>query len=231
MGMSLDDADSYPVLTGGFAPGYTWDPLEQAGLQPGDRLVRIGNADLRGVGLLGFEIRGSQEAGRDLSVPLIFERDGQRRETSLALISISVYRPMLAASFAWAVSALFLLLRAQPTPSVRAYFYVGMCGALCLGALSQSRAELFAWFVLVAIVTAAVALPLWIHFASLFPDDRAPEGRWHRIWPWLFAPPMGLFMSLSFFRGRVAVGESGGIAIVALGLFAGLAVATRKYRE
>ena len=49
----------------------------------GDRLVRLGDADLRGVGTLGFTAHTYEESGGYLSVPLVFERDGERRETSL----------------------------------------------------------------------------------------------------------------------------------------------------
>ena len=45
--LSLADSESYPVLTGEFAPTYPSNPLEEAGLRAGDLLVRAGNADLR----------------------------------------------------------------------------------------------------------------------------------------------------------------------------------------
>ena len=50
LGLSVEDADSYPVLTGQFSNLYPWDPLDRAGLHSGDRVVRVGDTDLRGVG-------------------------------------------------------------------------------------------------------------------------------------------------------------------------------------
>ena len=41
LGLSLADAESYPALTGEFGFLYPWNPLEQAGLRPGDLLVRV----------------------------------------------------------------------------------------------------------------------------------------------------------------------------------------------
>ena len=45
---------------------------------------------------------------------------------------------MLAVSFAFAASALFLLLRGRPTPTVRAYFYLGMCEAFVFSRFAES---------------------------------------------------------------------------------------------
>jgi hypothetical protein len=121
VGLSVEDAESYPALTGEFdVTVHSSDPLAEAGLRVGDRLVRLGDADLLGVGTVGFAARTLDEAGRDRSVPLVFERNGVRREISLALAPLSIFRPALASSFALAASALFLLLRGRPTPTVRA---------------------------------------------------------------------------------------------------------------
>ncbi|MCZ6465230.1 MAG: hypothetical protein O7A09_12925, partial [Proteobacteria bacterium] len=68
LGLSVEDAESYPALTGEFARIFQpSDPLAEAGLRAGDRLVRVGDADLRGVGTLGFAARTLDEAGRNLS--------------------------------------------------------------------------------------------------------------------------------------------------------------------
>ena len=81
--LSLESADSYPALTVYFSPlAYASDPFAQAGLRAGDRLVRVGDADLRGVGTFGFAARAFEESAGNLSVPLVFERNstaGTRR--------------------------------------------------------------------------------------------------------------------------------------------------------
>ena len=150
--LSVEDSESYPALTGDFSFNlHPSDPLVEAGLRAGDRLVRVGDLDLRGIGTIGFFGYTLEEAGRDLSVPLVFGRDGERFETSLSVVPVSKFlRPFLAASFALAASALFLLLRGRPTPTVRAYFYFAMCWALVTCAFYGSRLEVYATFTMFA---------------------------------------------------------------------------------
>ena len=74
--LSAGDARSYPTLTGDFFG--PWAPYEQAALRTGDRLIRLGDADLRGVGTFGFSARALDETERDLTLPLLLERDGER---------------------------------------------------------------------------------------------------------------------------------------------------------
>ena len=243
LGLSVEGADRYPALTGQFA--FIGDSsLAQSGLRPGDRLVRVGDADLRGVGTLGFAWRSLEEAGREHNVLVVFERDGERLETFLGLNSRgAARRPLLAAAFALAASALFLLLRAQPTSTVRAYFYLAMCWALTTP-FHENRWEFYAWLGLF-VAASSLLLPLAFQFVFRFPDDLAPEGRWHRIWPWFFAVN-GLFVSLAeglfagpakhLFAGLgissgMAVGFSGFAITTSLGAMLILAVATRKYRR
>jgi hypothetical protein len=147
VGLSVEDAESYPVLTGEFDTAiHRSDPLAEAGLRVGDRLVRLGDADLLGVGAVGFAARTLSEAGRDRSVPLVFERNGERRETSLALVPVSIFGPTLANSLALVASALFLLFRGRPTPTVRAWFYFGMCAAINGAVFPGSRLQWYASF-------------------------------------------------------------------------------------
>ena len=89
--LSVEDADHYPTLTGDFSPiVHASDPLAAAGLRAGDRLIRLGDADLRGVGTLGFIGRSLEQAEPRATV--VFERDGERRETSLDLVPVSIAR-------------------------------------------------------------------------------------------------------------------------------------------
>ncbi len=58
LGLSLEDANSYPTLTGEFSSVvHPSDPLAEAGLRSGDRLIRLGGADLRRVSTLGLMSR------------------------------------------------------------------------------------------------------------------------------------------------------------------------------
>jgi class 3 adenylate cyclase len=228
LGMSVEDDAHYPQLTGDFSRlMHRSDPLEQAGLRTGDRLLRLGDTELRGVGTLRFLAITVDEARGDLSVPLLFERDGERFETSLSIPHISSIRPIVAASFALAVSALFLLLRGRPTPSVRAYFYLGMVWAIPNANFAGSARLFYAWYG-TFIAAGFVMLPLAFRFAFRFPDDRVPEGRWHRIWPWVFGA-QGVFAALMF-SSWMKIAEAGWMAVVSLGVVSILAVATWKFQ-
>ena len=223
--LSVAGGDDYPALTGDFSPLAASDPLAESGLRAGDRLVRVGDADLRGVALLGFNARVLDQAGSDLRVPLVFERDGQQLETSLTLTPVSVLGPPLACSVPVVLSALFLLLRSRPTPMVRAYFYAAMAGAFCITIYLGSAVEAYA-----STVTAAAGMsvffPLLFHFLFLYPDGRPPKGRWHRIFPWFFAllhsgGYVGGFISRIAIGTQETLGWAGEPGVRALGLDGG----------
>jgi class 3 adenylate cyclase len=224
--LSLADAQSYPVLTGRVTPYYASNPLDAAGLRAGDRLIRMGAEDLRGVGTLGLWGRSAE--ARDPEAPILYERDGERRETSLPLVSHAAYRPWLAGSLAFVVCTLFILLRGRPTPMARALFYTGICWAFSSCFFAGSRFELYAW-VATNSVAATLLVPLGMRAAFLFPDDRPPASRWHRIWPWGFAISGPLI--LLFLMGHFGVVTLGTFGTLAVGGVAFLAVGTHKYRR
>jgi class 3 adenylate cyclase len=222
VGLSLADAESYPALTGEFT-GES-NPID-AGLLPGDVLLRVGDADLRGTGSLRFMVLSHQEAGPDPRVPVVYQREGREREASLPLITFDAsFLPWLASSFAWAASALFLLLRARPTPSVRALFHAGFCLAFVLCLFSVGYAQFWAQ----AFAQALVA-PLLLRFIALFPDDRHPAGSWSRVWPWFFALP-GPVWAAVVVTGRWTIGLPLYAGAIGLGAIALLTAFTRKYR-
>jgi class 3 adenylate cyclase len=226
VGLSVEGADRYPALTGDFSRAvHASDPLAPAGLRAGDVLIRLGNTDLRGVDTAGFTARSLEVPGR--SAPLVFERDGERLETSFELPSVKNWRPLLATSFAFAVSALFLLLRGRPTPSVRAQFHSGMAFAFANCAFPGSGPQFYAWLAMLG-VTSALLFPLALRFVFRFPDDRVPESRWHRIWPWFFAVNGLVFPAM--WTSRMAMAEMANLATGTLGVVALMTVATRKYR-
>ncbi len=169
--VSIEDSESYPTLSGE-RRGYP-NQFAAAGLKTGDRLIQLGDADLRGVGALGiYALRMGQGTG-DVSVPLVFERDGETHETSLSLPSVAFSRPLLLVSFAFAASALWLILRGRPTPTLRAYFHAGMCMAITGVASPMGIGTANAGYVVLhGVWVAAMALlfPLLIRFAFLIPD-------------------------------------------------------------
>jgi S1-C subfamily serine protease len=67
------------VAITGVRPG---SPAERAGLQKGDVLVRFGDVDVKTLEDLTFALRSKRAGDR---VPLVFTRDGQRREAETTL--------------------------------------------------------------------------------------------------------------------------------------------------
>lgn len=227
--VTVEAADRHPTLTGYFSPFFhSIDPLAEAGLRPGDQLIRVGDADLRGVGTFGLYARVIEESSGSLSVPVAFQRDGVLRETSLALLPISIHGPGLAASFAFAAAALFLLLRGRPTPTVRAFFHFGLSAAFTTCVFPGSVREVHAWLVITTLAHSAY-FPMAFRFLFRFPDDRPPESGWNRIWPWLFLVNGPLLAAM--FTSHAWIAETGFIALAAVGALTLLGVATHKYRQ
>ncbi|MEE8474747.1 MAG: hypothetical protein V3T01_05310, partial [Myxococcota bacterium] len=193
--VSVEDAESYPTVQGDTMLGPK--RLAATGLRTGDRLIQLGDADLRGVGTLALHALRTGDGSGPARAPLIFERDGERRETSLSLAPVSGIRPVLAVSLAFAASALWLILRSGSTPTLSAYFPAAMSIALCIASPMGSGVAYAGVVVLHGLWVASITLlfPLGIRFAFRFPNDIGPAGRWHRIWPWLFLPH-GLFAAL-----------------------------------
>ena len=69
----------YPVVAG--------HPVEtdssDSGLEPGDRLLRLGERDLRGVGYVGFQAIGLARTRPGQPTTLVFERAGERQSVAL----------------------------------------------------------------------------------------------------------------------------------------------------
>jgi class 3 adenylate cyclase len=125
------------------------------------------------------------------------------------------------------VAGLFLILRARPTPTVRAYFHFAVCSGFARTLFPGPGLQIYFWVSIVCLA-AALFFPLALRFLIRFPDDRVPETRLHALWPWLFVA-LGPFGALAFL-GHQAVGMPGFYVTVVLGISAMLAVVTRKYR-
>ncbi len=120
-------ADAYPVVGGlRFERGADW-----AGLELGDRLIRIGDTDLRGAGYIGFDAHALHEAGAAGAAPLVFERTGQRREMSLAMQRPAL--PWYRVPFLLSFVAVALLVLWHSPGSVRArLMFVGFVSFACV---------------------------------------------------------------------------------------------------
>jgi hypothetical protein len=220
------DPDAYPTLTG-FRP---WLEGRQSGLRIGDRLLRVGDADLRGVGPYGFYVRVAEQNASDRQLPVVFERVGVRGETSLAVGSYAIFWPFLVPSLAFAAVAWLLLFRARPSPMVRAFAHAFGCIALVFATyVAGSRLETYA-ATAVNLAAWSFVLPLVVCASMRFPREEVPTGRLARGAPWIFAI-VGPLVASSRFGTPFAsdIGESGAFGLMALAFATVVVVMTRNY--
>jgi signal transduction histidine kinase len=181
------DAGDYPTLIG------FWPHLEvmQSGLEAGDRLVRLGDADLRGVGPLRFWLLVPAEMGMAREADIMIERAGRQEKASLVLGSNQIVWPLLAPSFAFAVTAVILLLRAPPSAMVQASFRSQMCVAIACASIFAGSRVVTSTSLAVGFLSATLLGPLVLRALLLFPHSIEPAGFWARKAPW-FLSVLGL---------------------------------------
>jgi len=223
---SPSDPNTYPTLTS-FRP---WLEGRHSGLRIGDRLLRVGDAELRGVGPYGFYVRVAEQNARDRQLPVVFERAGVRGETSLPVGSYAIFWPFLLPSLAFAVTAWLLLFRARPSPMVHAFAHAFGCIALVFATyVAGSRLETYA-ATAVNLAAWSLVLPLVVRASMCFPREEMPTGRLARWAPWVFAI-VGPLVASSRFGTPFAsdIGESGAFGVMALAFATVVVVMTRNY--
>ncbi len=209
-----------------------------ADLVAGDRILRLGNEDVRGVTRLRFVAQALAQAGPNGILPVVYERAGQQRETHSEL------RPLPRASYAALISLSFAAL------GVLIYLKkgnsrIGRFGAPAFLVYSiwwlpfygGPEVLTYADF-LIRTSTAAIALPLVMRAALVVPDDIPDPSPRALAWPWVFT--VLVFLRMGFFRALA--GEFGihlpsaplEQAATALGILYGVAVLSiiaRNYRR
>ena len=221
--------DVYPRV-GGFR-------REQAGgseaIRIGDRMLRVGSVDLRGVGHIGYDAIAIREAGPDGRFEVQLERDGVVRSAVPTLARSPVSWVRIPALLSTAFLAIAVLLGAPASSQPRLFFVAAMTLLLEQtpfhgGSIEQTIASKTMHYVLVAIVPALV-----VRWAVGFPPEAPPPGRLARTLPWLLIP-LFAFLRANYFLGGPLPGEWAPVAsLVADGLavVVTLAVLTRNYRR
>ncbi|MDJ0866726.1 MAG: hybrid sensor histidine kinase/response regulator [Myxococcota bacterium] len=152
-----------------------------SGLEVGDRLLRVGDRDLRGVGYVGFHAIGLARTAPGHPVPLVFERDGERGTVPLearpharrwSRIPILLLIPGFCA---------LLLLRAPGQPDAQRFY-------LCFMTYAIGQAQFYGgpeWKSWAAAGVWSLASPLMLFFmlrwVRLFPPEM-PEDRRAPAW-------------------------------------------------
>ena len=178
---ALADPAGGPPIVGGYR---IETDSTGSGLLPGDRLLRVGARDLRGVGHIEFDALALEAAGVGGEAPLVYERDGVRHETTIRA------RPR---PYAWSrplvvgIGALFavvLVLRAPGRPDVQRLALAILGYGILMsqfygGSAWQTRISLLVWNAGGPIV--AFVLMRW---AWLFPAELPATSRAWWGWPW-----------------------------------------------
>ncbi|MBW2314903.1 MAG: adenylate/guanylate cyclase domain-containing protein [Deltaproteobacteria bacterium] len=222
------EVGGHPTVKG-FVP---WLDAERSGLRPGDRLLRLGSADLAGVGAFGFFATVPVEANRDQTVPVVYERSGERATTVLPLGSLAVARPALPASLAFFAAALLLFVRARSSAMGRAFSWAFFAAAIAFASYSVASPPVTYGLLAIHACAAILVHPLALRAIVMFPQDAPRRGPLARYGPWLFAV-MGV-LELSAIVGAPLPHELGNVGIdsaVVLLFLTCLVVGTRNYRR
>jgi class 3 adenylate cyclase len=181
LGVRGAGANEYPVLID-LAP---WADGGDAVLRRGDRLLRVGAWDLRGVGPLGFYARFAADAHWREPLPVLtYERNGVEGQTP-APPPIWVWPP-LPASLGFFATCLLLSLRARPSPVTRTASRASLLAAIATALPVTGGVALTHAGMAIGFVAWSLAFPLLLRTLLLF-TDVAPSGPTARLGPWIFA--------------------------------------------
>jgi hypothetical protein len=184
-----ESGDSYPILRG-FWPG---TGAESSGLVIGDRLVRVGAVDLRGVGPIGFVARVYEAVGSDFRVPIAFVRAGEPGEVVLRLAPVLFPWRILPLILGFAATGVLAFLRAPGSRPARAYFLASLAYSLHWSLFfGGPRVQTYAWTA-VFFCSSLVMFPLILRAVLLLPEELTSADARMPAWPWLFSgfAPLG----------------------------------------
>ncbi len=217
-----------PPMVSGFLPGMHGGALE---LEPGDRLLRAGRADLRGVGPFGFAAATWSQAGSDGSVELEVQRVGERRVLRIQLLPVGMGWRLPLLSLGFAIPAFLVLLRRPGSRSVRLFYAASLAYSLNWtfffgGPTAQNAAWIGVWF-----VSALLFFPLGLQAVLSVPEERAPRAR-QSAWTWAFSAYAVTALAWVFgvpFSSEAGVRASGVLNVLApLAMLVLLAAAHRR---
>jgi class 3 adenylate cyclase len=204
------------------------DPWGSEGLEPGDRLLRVGELDTRGLTAMPYAIQAATEAGRagPDGVGVVLERDGARKTLVVPTRDAPpwwMYLPFTASLMGCAV---LLLLQAPTWHLRRPFFVAAFLWALLFSIVVTSfrRFDLVMGFVGVFLRPATLGLTLWTALEFTKPRRLATHH-----WLAVLALPAVVF-SADLVSGWLRVPFSGALPAAAFDLawlvFAALIIAT-----
>ena len=183
-----ENAGEYPAVRE-FWPGAG---AAISGLVAGDQLVRLGEADLSGVGPIGFVAQVYEQADAELQVPVSFVRGGTQYESFLRLTPVAVPWRILLLTLGLVVTGILVLFRTSGSYAARAFFLAVMFYSLhWTYFFGESRVQTYVWIV-IFLCSSVVMFPLILRAVLIFPEEIVPTGMRMPAWPWIFTI-FGLF--------------------------------------
>ena len=179
---SAESPDAYPTV---WEASWAEEPVE-SDLRPGDEILRVDGADLRGLSA-GAVVMRTIEAARETGAASVDLARGDRRWTArLEARPKSDWWAPLPFSFASVLAVALILLRRPDWFLARRGFVAGVCAAVgFLHYFGLRAASGYATaFALVLAIPCALGLILDGAFAMPVPHRRPG---WQRVLPWLFA--------------------------------------------
>ncbi len=169
-----------------------------SGLEIGDRLIRLGDRDLRGQGYIGFQAIGLARTQPGNPAPLVFERDGVRREITIESRPHPLPFSRVPLLLLMVGMSVWLLIRAPGQPDVQLFCLLFMTYAIGQahfygGPEWQSRAAQIVWTIF-----SVVALFLGPAWARIFPSEVPEERRVPKAVPWIYAGLYFLLIRLNY---------------------------------
>ena len=192
------EADSgYPRVSG-FYPGRE----DATDLRMGDRLLQLGDVDLREVGHIRFEALLRDLGAETLEVPVRFERAGRERESEIRLTPARIPWSRVPHVIALGVTCLVILLRAPTRRQARGCFVPWMLFAILSAYFAGGPAwQTYAWKT-TQFLLGIVVPPLILGWCLDFPKERRPRS-WGHYWPWALAPINAVLRGSYFLGGPV----------------------------
>ncbi|HYV96302.1 MAG TPA: hypothetical protein VE967_02480, partial [Gemmatimonadaceae bacterium] len=185
----------YPVVQGFLRP----DADTVNGVHRGDRVVRVGGTDARGLGQVRFQLTVEDESWRARdSLAFTVERGGGQivvNEPRIPLNKVREYNGIIIA-LVWGIAAILIRLRARPSPTTNAVFAGLACYAVFFVSVYNGPYPVAAASLATLAVTSWGVGPLLVFAYLSFPEEASALGsRWHRTWPWIFAISGNVYLS------------------------------------
>lgn len=152
----------------------------------GDRVVRVGDVDLRGAGAIRFLVE-AYAASRNGVVPAVIERDGRVRATSIPLVPAAYPWRMLPLSLGLFTIGVLVLFRRPTSKGARATFYANSFYSMHWLFFPGGSVVQTGLWVAVFVLTTFVMFPLILRLFQRVTEAPPTRGLASNVLPWAFS--------------------------------------------